>query len=225
MTASDLVLKEAELQQSVNSLTSQLPAEITCDEQRVEAIAVCRQIKFKIGDVNAAYDDLIAEAHKHHRNLIAKRDKYRDPLVAAHDRIERAITAFKEREKAKAEQLRIAAEAEAHKKQQSDLFAEAEMLEKQGNHAEAEQVLQEAVTAPAPMVVVQPSYSKVKGEYTRNLPWQFEIRDAALIADHYWCPDLDAIGAIVKAKGSMAENIIGKGSIRIWRGSKTVIRS
>ena len=48
-----LTSKEAELQQSVTSLTSTLPVEIVSDDQRVEAIAVCRKIKGKIEEVNA----------------------------------------------------------------------------------------------------------------------------------------------------------------------------
>jgi hypothetical protein len=224
MTAVDLVLKEAELQQSVTSLTSVLPAEIVSDEQRVAAIEVCRKIKGKIEEVNLAYGDLITEAHKHHKNLIAKRDHYRDPLVRAYDKIEGAITVFQRKEEEKRLELERQLAEEAHKKQQESLFAEAASLERQGDTVAAEEVLQEAISAPAPMVSVQSQLTKVTGSYSRQLPWQFEIVDSAKVADHFWTPDLDAIGALVKSKGPMAENIIGKGSVRIWRDSKTVIR-
>lgn len=219
-----LTAKEAELKQAVTSLTADLPAEITCDDQRVEAIEVCRKIKGKIEEVNLAYNDLITEAHRHHKNLIAKRDGYRDPLVRAYDRIERAITDFQKKEEEKRLALERQLAEEAHKKQQETLFAEAASLERQGDTVAAKEILQEAITAPAPMVSVQSPLTKVNGSYSRQLPWQFEIIDSNKIADHYWCPDLDAIGAIVKAKGPLAENIIGKGSIKIWREQKTVIR-
>lgn len=219
-----LTAKEAELKQAVNSLTAELPAEITCDDQRVAAIEVCRKIKGKIEEVNNAYNDLITEAHRHHKNLIAKRDGYRDPLVRAYDRIERAITGFQRKEEEKRLAIEKQLAEEAHRRQQQSLLAEASLLEKQGDFKGAEEVLQEAISSPAPMVAVQSQLTKVNGSYSRQLPWQFEIIDNTKINDHYWCPDLDAIGAIVKAKGLLADTIVGKGSLRIWRDSKTVIR-
>jgi hypothetical protein len=93
-----------------------------------------------------------------------------------------------------------------------------------GHREEAAMVLEEAIQTPPPMVVAQSTVPQVSGVYTRNLPWQFEVIDAAKVNDDYWCPDLDAIAAVVKAKGELAANLVGRGSIRVWRGTKPVIR-
>ncbi len=219
-----LTPKEQKLSSDVQALVAQVPAEITSDDQRVSAIDIGRMLRGLMTEIDNNYDDLIADAHKAHKKLISRKNKFYQPVKEAYDRVERAISTFVEREEKKRQERERELQELARKQQEEALLAEAALLERQGDTEAANEIVQEAMTITPPVVVAQSTVSKVHGSYSRPLPWNVEIIDATKVRDEYWTPDIAAIEAIVRAKGPLAEAMIGKGSVRIWRGTKTIIR-
>jgi len=84
------------------------------------------------------------------------------------------------------------------------LASERSRLEAESAIKESEATLQEAISAPAPVVFVPKETPKVKGiSYTTR--WDFEVVDASLIPDEYKMPDLGKIRKVVDAMKSLTK--------------------
>lgn len=100
----------------------------------------------------------------------------------------------------KAEEARLAAEA---KKRADD---EALARAKDATPTEAVAILEEAITAPAPVVVLPKTAPAAKN---RRMVKKFRIVNAAAIKRDYLTPDEVKIGQIVRALGKAAEATVG----------------
>jgi hypothetical protein len=98
------------------------------------------------------------------------------------------------------------ASAEAKRRQDEAAMAEAEELEKAGDHRGAAQVLQEAVTAPIPVIELPkptaPGISTRKG-------WGYRVTDPSEHRRDYLILDEAKVGKIVRALGPDAEKVVG----------------
>jgi hypothetical protein len=100
-----------------------------------------------------------------------------------------------EREKAKAENEALALE-------------EAKQLEQMGEHEAASVVIERAVNAPPPPVIVQSVVPKQAGLSVKTV-WKFRFKNFDLIKKEFWIPDESKIGAIVSKLGPDAATIVG----------------
>lgn len=193
------------------------------EAQYIALIEFAKNIKAKMGKVDEAYDDLISSAHQTHKAIIEKKKSFYTPLATLFSAIERRVTQYRQKKEYERQQQEKRLQQQAQENQQRLLTEEAAALEQEGRPEEASEVLQEAMNVPAPLIQAPSTLPTVSGAFSRKGQWKFEIKDSSAIRDEYWSPDLEAIAAVVKAKGLQAENLIGKGSIRVFQETKTVI--
>lgn len=194
------------------------------NDDRLRAILFVQERKREAEKIKTDAKPAIDAAHAEHKRLLKDRDDALAPYQRAVATVERMVSEFDQAAERirRAEELRL--QEEARKRQEEQLLAEAQSLQDQGDTLGAECVLAEAINTPAPVVVAPSQVAKVTGAYSRQMPWQFRVENPDKLKDEYWTPDIDSIGAIVKAKGEMADLIVGKGSLRVWRDSKTIIK-
>lgn len=225
MTPIDLIQqKEQETSQAVTALVALPVLEITTSTQYEESVTFLSRLKAQEKAVHALWDEDIELANKLHKSLTTKRKRFLDEIDQKYRLVDRKCGEYRQRLENERLQVERRLREEAQRIQQEQLLAEAATLEKTGDTLGAEYVLAEAMNAPAPVVVAPSQVPVVAGSYTRKLPWQFVIADASKLKKEYWCPDVDAIAAIVRSKGKLAENILGVGSVRITQDSKTIIK-
>jgi hypothetical protein len=117
---------------------------------------------------------------------------------------------------------------EARKEEQARLTREAELLEQRGETQLANQVLEQAVNAPAPVVVLERSLPDVRGvSTTANWKWrpvggdtpQARARAVALVPREFLCLDEKKLNAHAKAHGASARvpglEFYDAGSVRV----------
>jgi hypothetical protein len=113
-------------------------------------------------------------AHKLHQALCDQESEILRPLQRLDALKRSAIAAFKNREDEDRRQ-RERAEAEQLRRQREETAArEAAALEAEGEHATAAAVIEEAITAPAPVVVLPDTTRTVEGlHFTRRWCWRY----------------------------------------------------
>jgi hypothetical protein len=149
----------------------------------------------------AAWDE-VTKPFDHGIEELAHVDGILDPKIQAYD---------EKMERLNREQA--AREAAAEKKRLDDAaLEEARQLEAAGEHELAEQVMQQAVEAPAPVVVPQRATPNVGQQFHKKTVYKFRIANVKLIPqemllppdqhlnDPEWYP---RIAATVKAQGQM----------------------
>lgn len=151
-------------------------------------------------EIASVFDPIIEKAHNAHKEALAQKKKAEEPLVEAEGIIKPRIASYMEEQerikKAEEERLR----QEALKAEEERRLAEAVQLEKEGHKEEAEQVLQEPVIIPPP--IVENTTPKLNGTSIRQI-WKFRIVNPAKIPHDFMTPDLVKIGGYVR---SMKQN-------------------
>jgi hypothetical protein len=198
--------------------------EITTAEEMVSATEKGKRAKAMMAEVEKGYDDLIADAHNLHKKMIERKKQYWSPFKSLYDSISRRITEYRDREEKKRQEAERLLQEQAQKEAQDRLMHESAQLERTGNIEEAHMVMEEALSTPAPVIVAPSTLPKVEGVFGRKGAWKFRIKDQSKIKPEYFCPDLDAIGAIVKTKGQLAHKLVGDGALEIYQENTTVIR-
>lgn len=112
-----------------------------------------------------------------------------------------------EEAKRRAEESRLAAEAK--KRADDEALAAAKLAQEQGNDKEAVAVLEAAITAPAPIVVIPKTAPKT---INRRTVKKFRIVNAAIIPKEFLKPDEVKIGGVVRSMG-LAASIPG---VEVW---------
>jgi hypothetical protein len=164
-----------ELGTASRSLTARLDDVTIASVGDLQQQVIDRQ---ELGDaikrVEAFFAPFKAMAHKLHHALCEQESDILRPLQRLDALKRSAIATFKnrqdeerrQRERVEAEQLRRAREAQA--------ASEAAALEAIGEHATAAAVLDEAITAPAPVVVLPDATKGVEGlHFTRRWCWKY----------------------------------------------------
>lgn len=128
------------------------------------------------------------------------------------------------------ERKRLAEERELEAAENTRIQREAkelaDKLKAQGDKAGAREVLAEAKVTTA-TITVPSSIPKPAGMYNRKPTWEYEIIDAEKVNESYLhkVPNEEKIAELVKRLGLGAEQLIGKGSIKITRKiPNTVVR-
>lgn len=169
--------------------------------------------------VNDWFQPLVDSAFRAHKQLTTRRGETLKPIEAECARLTREMGTWKaEQDRLAREEAARLARAQQALEQRVQLEVAA-ALEAQGLSAEAESVVEQAISMPAPVVPVAPSTPAVQGISYRET-WKHQIVDAALIPREWLIPDEQAIAAFVRStKG--AKQIPG---IRIYAEQTAIVR-
>lgn len=130
--------------------------------------------KLILEEISQTFDDLIASAHKQHKDLIARKKKFSGPLDMAVSQLNHRMSLFtqEQQRKARVEEARLAEESRKHN--ESIAVAQAQQLSLEGQHEAAAQVIDEAIAAPTPVVTTQRFNPNDYGRSTRSA-WKWKI--------------------------------------------------
>jgi len=191
--------------------------------------AICGAIQSmasSIKRVKEHYDPKIADARVPWDNLCAEKKDVLDTIAQAQTMANRLKFDYEEEQ----ERIRFAEEkrleATENKRIQDEAKQLAADLKAQGDKAGAKEVLAEAKVTTA-TITVPSSIPKAAGMYTKKPTWQYEIVDQSKVNESYLhkVPNDEKIEELVKRLGLGAEQLIGKGSIKITRKiPNTVVR-
>jgi hypothetical protein len=149
--------------------------------------------------VQAFFEPFKKQAHALWRGLCDRENAVLGPIVALDDKLKRAITDYKtEQDRLKREEEQRQAN-ERRRQDEARAAEEAAHLERSGDHAMAAAVIETALAAPAPIVVL-PDRTKVEGlKFRTEWKWRYVNNDRAraeqLIPREYMCSDEKKIGA------------------------------
>lgn len=179
-------------------------------------------------EIGATFDGPIKAAHALHKDLLAKKKILTDPIEAALNAKKREMGNWQmEQERLRRqEEARLAEEARKHA--EALAVAEASALHQQGDTEAAEEVIQQAIEAPTPTVVLPKFQSSDFGRTSRSV-WKWKIVDLAKIPIHFLVPCENAstkllqdvstapIGALVRSlkNKELAESTF-KGGVEVW---------
>jgi hypothetical protein len=166
--------------------------------------------------VGETFDPIVAKAHSTWKEACAQREKFLSPLNVAEQTVKSKVTSWRidEEKKRREEEARL--QQIAKQEQDERALAEAAQLEANGEKELADIVLQEAASAPAPVVVAPVTVPKQDGIAKKtNWKWRYKNGESsALIAMvkaaaadprliGYLCFNETAVGATVRAQKSM----------------------
>lgn len=189
------VLSTADYSQALTVVT---PEQYTEACEFVKAIAKTRK------EVEGTFGPIKTKQYEAWKEAVAQENKFLDPLDKATSLVKGKIGGYL------AEQERIRRAEEDHQREiarreaEARAMAEAAELERQGENHAAEQVIQEAVSAPPPVVVVPKAVAKQVGIAPRTV-WKFRVVDSAKVPREYLSVDEQKIGQIVRAMKEMAK--------------------
>lgn len=172
----------------------------------------------RLKEADATFDPSIKAAHQAHKEAVALKSRFTAQLLEAQVVVKRKISDWR----AEQERLRVAEERrlmeEARQRQEAEALAQAAELEAQGERELATLVIEEAVNAPAPVVVQQSLIPKQEGISARvNWKWRFAVGEdiglrelvAAAATDErllaYLCVNEKAVGAVVRAQKGLTK--------------------
>ena len=215
--------------------TTIVPAAVSLEKLREELVTVSRIVRqaqemtietkedYEMAGVlmgmiakrrKANWDRVTVVVDQNHRAWKAACD-LRNDAVRNEDEAEKILNRKLQAFDAEQERLRrereAAESARLKKEQEAAAVAEAESLQAIGETELAEQVIQQAVEAPPPVVVLSKDTPKMKEMQARET-WQFEVVDEKLVPREFMSPDPKKIGAVVRSQKKLA-NIPG---VRIW---------
>ena len=185
-------------------------------------------------EIGQTFDPLISSAHKLHKDLLEQKKTFTSPIEAALSAKKREMANWQMDQ----ERLRRAEEARlaeiARKDAEALAVAEAAMLEQQGETEAAEEVIQQAIEAPTPTVVLPAFKSSEFGRKTL-ITWKWKIVDLSKIplaflvvvpnASTGLMQDVStsAIGALVRnLKNKELAEAQFKGGVEVWE-DRTIV--
>lgn len=190
----------AKLQQNIVDLQSKIQAVKIIDvETYIAAGQLAHRIAERRKEVDEAFAPIIAQTRKAWQTAIDQKKRYLVPLELGQGEIDRKILQWDsaQRELRRRQEEELAAQKKREQEEQA--IAEAAELARQGDHDLAEEVLQQAVEAPAPVVVV-PNMTAPKLEgFSKRTVWKWKVENAALVPREYLCIDEVKIGGVVRA--------------------------
>jgi len=212
--------------EKIKLAVSAFGSKLTTVEAYQEVCAAIQGMASSIKRVKEHYDPKIAAARLPWDNLCAEKKDVLDTLAQAQTMANRLKFDYEEEQERNrlAEERRLAAAENARIQDEANRLAEE--LKAQGDKAGAKEVLAEAKVTTA-VITVPSSVPKPVGMYTKKPTWEYEIIDPTKVNESYLrkVPNEEKIAELVKRLGFGAEQLIGKGSIKITRKiPNTVVR-
>jgi hypothetical protein len=194
-----------ELAADTTALVTRVGVVSVSDRASLEQAVLDRQaIGESVKRVQAFFEPFKSSAYKLHRMLCDRENEILGPLLRLDQAMKAGISSFKAAED-RARQQREREESERRRREDEARAAvEAAALEAAGDHALAAAVVDEAIAAPAPVVVLPDATKGVEGlKFTRR--WLWRPQNEALVPREFLCLDEKKIGAYARAmKGSGA---------------------
>lgn len=164
-------------------------------------------------DVEGWFKPLKDFAYRLHRMVCDRENAVLKPLQAFETLAKGNAQAFRREEERKRREEEQRLQEIARREEQERLAREAESLEQRGESELAEQVLEQAIAAPAPVIVLASAIEPTKGViYRANWKWrpiggdtpQNRARAEKLVPREYMCLDEKKLNAYAKAHGASA---------------------
>jgi hypothetical protein len=193
-----LIPSEQVNRKASQSLMDAQRMQITTQDDYLYGSGFLKGLKAILNEIDQTFNPVIDSAHKAHREALEAKKKHAEPVLEAEQMVKGKLVAWRdERERIRREEERRLAEL-ARIAEQERLAREALAAEEAGDMAEAEAIMEEAVTVQAPVVTLPPAQPKVSGISTREV-WKFRITDVSKIPACYMIPDETKIGGVVRA--------------------------
>jgi hypothetical protein len=162
----------------------------------------------------------VKNAHTLWSSLTGKRKKAVDAVEARITAIKRMMAGWSQEQERIRREAELKAQLAAKRQEEERIAAEAAMLEVQGQPELAAAVLEQAITAPAPIVSLPSTVPKVAGVSTVEA-YDYEIINEALLPRTHLTPDHKKIRADVNTLKSMTK-IPG---VRVFRADQVRVRA
>jgi hypothetical protein len=177
---------------------------VATHEQYTEACDFIKAVARTRKEVEDTFGPIKQKAHAAWKETVAQENKFLAPLDQATTLVKGKIGSFlAEQERQRRAEEEKAREI-ARKEAEDRAIAEAAELARQGESKAAEQVIEQAVSAPAPVVVIPNAVQKQEGIATRKV-WKYRIVNTSLIPREYLAVDEQKIGQVVRAMKDMAK--------------------
>lgn len=219
-------IETEQLEKQSSSLTvqaSQFQA-IATTQDYTDAIGLGRALKAMEDGIDAFWSPLCAEAFKHHKTLVNRRDSMKSPVQIAIARLKGLISVYDQEQERIRRQRELEAQEALRKQQEEEALREAELLQASGDTLGAMAVVEQAVHAPAPTVVVPTSVPRIAGKSSREV-WRWRLKDASKLRPEYLQADELKISQIVRALKMGAVKAVGEGAIEVYSESSVSLRS
>lgn len=183
-------------------------------ETTVTDLPSCQQAvddRQAIGDavknVQKWFQPFKSAAHQLHKSLCDRENEILGPLLRVDGLIRESIAKYKTEQDRirRAEESRVA--EERRRQEEARLLEEAAVMEAQGDIVAAAAVVEEALAAPTPAVVLPDVMRQVQGlKFRTTWKWRFvnndQQRALSLLPREYLCADEQKIGQVVRAMAS-----------------------
>ncbi len=204
-----------ELKLRVSAFGSKLVSPEAYQEIQQHIVGIASSIK----RVKEHYDPKVADARVPWDNLCQERKDVLDTIEAAKTMANRLAFDYEEEDRRKQEAESRRLQAIEQERINAEAKALAAELKAAGDKQGAKEVIAEAkatiVTVTVPSAVPQAP----AGMYSKKATWEYEWVDTSKVNESYLhkVPNEEKIGELVKRLGLGAEQLIGKGSIKIAR--------
>jgi hypothetical protein len=218
--ATQAIISPDEVAKLVPAVVSQADGITVVDSEDYEmACSFLTLIATRKKQVGETFDPIVQKAHSTWKEAIAQRDKFLNPLSLAEVNVKNKVTTWRmeEERKRRAEEDRLSAQLK--KEADERAIAEAAALEASGEKELADMVLQEAASAPPPVVVGMSTVPKQEG-IAKRVTWRFEVVDESKLPRELMEPSDIKIGAIVRSQKNLAR-IPG---VRVWSEESVSVR-
>jgi hypothetical protein len=190
--------QELEKQSESLVVRAQTCTAITNSEQYTQVVELGRALKAMASGIEEYWEKLISDAFKQHKALVARKKEMVQPVELALMKLKLLVSRYEEEEERKRREAeRIAAEA-LRQQQEAEALQEAQRLQAAGDTMGAESVIEQAISAPPPPVILQSTIPQVQGKSSRQ-QWKFRVTNEAMIPREYLCVDETKLGAVVRA--------------------------
>ena len=199
------VVSLAEIEKRVPRVVQQAQEITVNDADDYEFACTFLQLLAQLkNEVSEGYDSIVKKAHETWQEALGKRKKHMDPLLKAEGDVKLKVGQFRllEERKRRAEEQRLADIAK--KEADERAMAEAAQLAANGEKELADIVIQEAVAAPAPVVVLESSVPRQEG-ISGRVNWDFRITDESQLPREFMSPDPVKIRAVVRSQKGMTK--------------------
>jgi hypothetical protein len=147
-------------------------------------------------------------ANELHKWITGERGKALLPLQQAETLIKQRRMEYRTKEEQKRQEAEREAREKAKAEQEAQAVEEAKQLAEMGEHEAAETVIERAVNAPPPPVIVTSTVPKQAGFSIKKV-WKFRVVNSDLHKREFLILDESKVGAIVSKLGPDAASIIG----------------
>src|SRR6266702_3533745 len=139
-------------------------AAIQNTDEYTGAVDLGRALKAMVSGIEEFWEPLISAAHKQHKELVGRKKQMVEPVENAVSKLKSLISGYEyEEEQKRRAAERMAAEA-LRKQQEAEAMLEAQRLQAAGDTMGAESVIEQAIAAPPPPVILQSSIPVKSGK-------------------------------------------------------------